>query len=99
MLTLIYIIKFIVKKEIMGGGDVKLFSMIGIFLGIKGGLLTIILSLYIGAFYSLGTIIYSKLKNKEYNSIIPYGPFISIGTTISLLYGNNILNWYFKLVF
>lgn len=97
MLILIHIIKLIVKKEVMGGGDIKLFAMIGIFLGIKGGLLTIILSVYIGAIYGLGTILYSKLNNKECNSIIPYGPFISIGAIIALLYGNNILNWYFSL--
>ena len=82
----------------MGGGDIKLFAMIGLFLGIKGGILTIILSVYIGAIYGVGTILYSKLNNKEYNSMIPYGPFISVGAIIVLLYGNNILNWYSKLL-
>lgn len=97
MLLLIHIIEFIVKKEVMGGGDIKLFAMVGLFLGVKGGLLTIILSVYVGAIYGVGTIIYSKIKNKEYNSMIPYGPFISVGALIALLYGNNILNWYSSL--
>ena len=94
MLVLIYIIEFIVKKEVMGGGDIKLFAMVGFFLGVKGGLLTILLSVYVGAIYGVGTIIHSKIKNKEYNSMIPYGPFISVGALIVLLYGNDILNWY-----
>ena len=97
VLVLTNIIKIIVKKEVMGGGDIKLFAMIGFFLGIKGGLITIIISVYVGTIYSLGTILYSKLNNKEYKSMIPYGPFISIGAVIALLYGNNILNWYFNL--
>lgn len=97
MLLLIYLIELIVKKEVMGGGDIKLFAMTGLFLGIKGGLLTIILSVYVGAIYGVGTILYSKIKNKEYNSMIPYGPFISIGALITLLYGNDILTWYSNL--
>ena len=39
MLVLIYLIEFIIKKEVMGGGDIKLFAMVGLFLGIKLGLL------------------------------------------------------------
>ena len=34
-----------------------------------------------------GSIIYSKIKKKEYNSMIPYGPFISVGAFIVVLYG------------
>lgn len=49
----------------MGGGDIKLFGMVGLFLGIKLGLLTILLSVYVGAIYGVATIIYSKIKKKN----------------------------------
>ena len=97
MLVLIYLIELIIKKEVMGGGDIKLFGMVGLFLGIKLGLLTILLSVYVGAIYGVATIIYSKIKKKELNSMIPYGPFISVGALISILYGTNIINWYIGL--
>ncbi len=97
MLILITLIDLVVKKEVMGGGDIKLFFMIGLFLGLKLGLLTILLSIYVGAFYGIVTIIYSKIKKQEYNSIIPYGPFISVGAIISVLCGTNIINWYIDL--
>ena len=97
MLALIYLIEFIVKKEVMGGGDIKLFAMTGLFLGVKGGLLTILLSVYVGAIYGIITIIYSKIKKQEYNSMIPYGPFISVGALITVLCGTNIINWYMGL--
>ena len=97
MLVLIYLIELIIKKEVMGGGDIKLFGMVGLFLGIKLGLLTILLSVYVGAIYGVATIIYSKIKKKEFNSMIPYGPFISVGALISILYGTNIINWYIGL--
>ena len=97
MLVLIYLIELIIKKEVMGGGDIKLFGMVGLCLGIKLGLLTILLSVYVGAIYGVATIIYSKIKKKEFNSMIPYGPFISVGALISILYGTNIINWYIGL--
>jgi leader peptidase (prepilin peptidase)/N-methyltransferase len=97
MLILIYLIEVIVKKEVMGGGDIKLFAMTGLFLGVKGGLLTIILSVYVGAIYGIVTIIYSKIKKQKYNSMIPYGPFISVGALVVVLCGTNIINWYMKL--
>lgn len=97
MLLIIYIIEFIVKKEVMGGGDIKFFAMVGFFLGLRGGLFTVLLSVYVGAIYGMITIIYSKIKNKQYNSMIPYGPFISVGALITMLYGNHILNWYLSL--
>ena len=97
MLVLIYLIELIINKEVMGGGDIKLFGMVGLFLGIKLGLLTILLSVYVGAIYGVATIIYSKIKKKEFNSMIPYGPFISVGALISILYGTNIINWYIGL--
>lgn len=98
VLVLIYIIEFIVKKEVMGGGDIKLFAMIGLFMGVKNSLLTALLSVYVGAFFGIVSIIYSKIRKEEINSMIPYGPFISIATLIVMLQGNNIINWYLNLI-
>ena len=81
----------------MGGGDIKLFGMVGLFLGVKLGLLTILLSVYVGAVYGVGSIIYSRFQKKEFNSMIPYGPFISVGALISILYGTSMIDWYIGL--
>lgn len=97
MLLLINLIELIAKKQIMGGGDIKLLFMTGLFLGIKGGLLTILISVYVGAIYGIGTIIQNKINKQEYNSMIPYGPFISVGALITVLCGTNIINWYLSL--
>ena len=96
-LAVISLIEFITKKEVMGGGDIKLFGMLGLFVGLKLGVLTILLSVYVGAAYGIVTIIYSKINKKEYNSMIPYGPFISIAAIISLTKGESIINWYLSL--
>ena len=68
--------------------------MVGLFLGIKLGLLTIFLSTYLGLFYAILITIHSKIKKLEYNLMIPYGPFVSLGAIISVLCGTNIINWY-----
>ena len=97
VLIVTLIIEYIVKKEVMGGGDIKLYAMIGLFLGTKLSLLTVMLSIYIGAAYGIIFIVYNKIKNKEFNSMIPFGPFISIASVISMLYGNQIIDFYIKL--
>ncbi len=98
VLALIYIIEFLVKKEVMGGGDIKLFAMLGLFLGIKNSLLVALISVYVGAIFGIISIIYSKIKKKEFNSMIPYGPFISIAAFIVILYGDEIINWYMNFI-
>jgi leader peptidase (prepilin peptidase) / N-methyltransferase len=95
-LLFILLLEFILKKEAMGGGDIKLLGMLGIFLGLKYTILTIILAIYIGAICGILVIIYNKIKNNKYNTMIPFGPFISLGAIISLLYGSNIIDFYMK---
>ncbi|MEA3328147.1 MAG: prepilin peptidase [Candidatus Omnitrophota bacterium] len=78
---------FVFKKESMGGGDVKLLAMIGAFIGWKMVLLVFFISPLFGAI--IGII----LKIKKNVSIIPYGPFLSLGTVISIIWGEKIIGW------
>lgn len=98
VLVIVYLIEFMIKKEAMGGGDIKLFAMIGLFLGVKNSLLVALISVYVGAIFGIISIIYSKIKKQEFSSMIPYGPFISIGTLLIMLYGDNIINWYINFI-
>ena len=81
--------KMAFKKEAMGGGDVKLMSMIGAFLGWKLGLLVFFVAPFFGAF--VGIIL--KLKYKI--ETIPYGPYISLATIIVIFWGEKILRYIF----
>jgi leader peptidase (prepilin peptidase)/N-methyltransferase len=75
----------------LGGGDVKIFAPIGIFLGWKMTFLALLLSILLGGIISL---ILIALKIKSRRSTIAFGPFIVIGTFITYLYGWDILNFY-----
>ena len=81
----------IFKKEAMGGGDVKLAAMIGAFLGWR----YIVISLFLGFFLgSLAGIFLIMLKIKSREDTVPFGPFIVLGSFITLLWGEKIISWY-----
>lgn len=75
----------------MGGGDIKLFGVIGIILGWQGVLVTFFLSSLYGALLSVGGLLLGKLKRKQH---IPFGPFIALGAISAYFYGDRLLAWY-----
>lgn len=79
--------KAIFKKESMGFGDVKLMAGLGLIYGIKNILVITILSFFIAAIVSL-TLIFAK--KKDWDSYIPYGPFIVIAALLVTFTGIEI---------
>ena len=76
------------KTDALGGGDIKLYLIIGLFLGYK----VLFLSLFFAAVIAL---VYAKALKKD--GYLPFVPFIYIGTLISYTYGNTIIEWYLNL--
>ena len=81
----------LLKKEGMGGGDIKLMAMTGFFVGWEITLLSLILAVYMAAIVILLLIAFKLLKRGDH---IPFGPFLSIGIIISLLFSEDIIYWY-----
>jgi leader peptidase (prepilin peptidase) / N-methyltransferase len=73
----------------MGMGDVKLSMMMGAFL-VKN----VIPGLFIG--FLAGSVfgIFLIIRKRRLKQMIPFGPFLSIGSIIALFWGDNILKWY-----
>jgi leader peptidase (prepilin peptidase)/N-methyltransferase len=84
----------IFKKEAMGGGDVKLSAMIGAFIGWKYIMISLFIGFFIGAIAGI-LLILLKIRNRD--DLVPFGPFIVLGSFITLLWGENILSWYLGL--
>ncbi len=78
---------FLFKKETMGGGDVKLLAMIGVFLGWKLAILTFFIAPVFGAVYG----VIEKIRTKDPH--IAYGPFLIVGALISIFWGDPIIAW------
>lgn len=84
----------ITRGKGMGGGDVKLGAFMGLGLGFPNILVAVMLSFIIGAIFSLGLIMLGK---KGIKSVVPFGPFLVIGSIMALFWGNQIINWYLNL--
>ncbi len=91
LLVVAVVYHWISGREGMGGGDIKLLAMIGAFLGWKGVLLTLILASMVGAI--VGAVLMA-VTGKDSKYAIPFGPFLSLGAFIYLLYGDPIIDWY-----
>ncbi|MGV3465905.1 MAG: prepilin peptidase [Heyndrickxia sp.] len=87
---LLLLIIAIISKGAMGGGDIKLFFVVGLALGIQGVFTTFILAIFLGAICGIILMIMGFSKRKA----IPFGPFIGIGSIVSLLYSDPILSLY-----
>jgi leader peptidase (prepilin peptidase) / N-methyltransferase len=81
--------------EAMGGGDVKLMGMVGSLLGWKGALLTIMLGALAGSVVGVALIL---LKRHKAEKVIPFGPFLAVGTILTAFYGPDIIFWYLGLI-
>jgi leader peptidase (prepilin peptidase) / N-methyltransferase len=79
------------KQEAMGFGDVKLMAYVGAFLGWENTLLCIFLASFIGSMVG----VYLKITNRiEKYGHIPFGPYLTIGAYLCLLFGPEIIAWY-----
>jgi len=65
---------------VLGGGDIKLMFVLGIFLGSKGVLFALFLAFFIASIISILLLLFKIKKRKDY---IPFGPFLAIGSFIA----------------
>lgn len=84
--------EFFLKKEAMGGGDVKLLAMIGAFVGWGGVLGTLFLSSFIGSIVGL----YFRFKKGEER--IPFGPYLALAAFLYLFFGQRVFESYRQLI-
>ena len=84
------------RKTAMGGGDIKLMALNGLFLGAWPELVMVIaFSAFSGAV--VGTVlILSGIKDRQ--SPIPYGPFLAGAAVLVLLWGDNLWRMYLQSV-
>lgn len=89
-----FLLSAISHEKWMGMGDAFLVILLGLILGWPKILLALFLAFLVGAIYGIITL---ALKKKKMNSQIPFAPFLIAGAFFSLVWFNEIVNWYFKL--
>ncbi|MER2105717.1 MAG: prepilin peptidase [Solibacillus sp.] len=81
----------VVSKGGMGGGDIKLFLLIGLVLGTIKTLVTLFLASIIGLMIG---IVVLKVRGQGRKTPIPFGPSIVIAAVISYFYGDMLIQLY-----
>ena len=90
----------------MGGGDIKLLFMTGLYLGWKGNILCLFAACIIGIIFGLTLNKQAGLETETEAAdadeeitagAFPWGPSIAIAAWLVLLFGNRLINWYLSL--
>lgn len=75
----------------IGGGDIKLMAAAGLLLGWE----LIIVAFFIGCV--LAAIIHPiRMRISHLNRILAFGPYLSVGIAIALLFGKQMVDWYLQ---
>ena len=91
VLLLVLAAEKIMKKEAMGGGDIKLLGMIGAFFGWPGVLFTVLTASLIGT--AVGGVVMWRSR-KGLDTKLPFGPFLAGGALLYLFWGDAFFRWY-----
>jgi len=82
-------------REGMGLGDVKMMAAVGVFLGLKRTLMTVLAGSLLG---SVIGIVLISLSKKDRNYELPFGTFLGAGALLVLFFGTPALQWYQSLL-
>lgn len=83
--------KVMLKRDAMGGGDVKFAMLMGAFLGpLKGGL-AFFMAVFLGTFILLPMLILNRKTGKDQ---VPFGCFLTAATVITVFFGDKFI-WYY----
>ncbi len=79
----------VLGRESLGGGDIKLFAVVGLYLGFVGTLFTLILACVLGLLLALA------LRRR---GAFPFGPAIAAASGVMLLFGGGLVERYLALL-
>ena len=83
----------VISRGGMGWGDVKMAGLIGLVTGYLV-FMALLMGMFLGGLVA-GLLLALKIKKRK--EAIPFGPFLSLATIVTLLWGSDILSWYLGL--
>ncbi len=90
LLGLVLIMDRLLKKESMGGGDIKLLAVFGLHLGAANCVLLLIAASILG-------LTSSALARRKRDTPFPFGPFLAAAAWFIAIFGRNIIDAYLSL--
>lgn len=95
VLLLVLLMDRVLKKESMGGGDIKLFFLCGLYFSWREVLYLLILSCVLGL--ALGLLSGKTTGDPDNPKALPFGPAICAATILALFTAETVLGWYLGL--
>jgi len=92
--VLLFVI-FLASRRGMGAGDVKLFGLLGIFLGPLHVVIALFVSAFVGSVIGLTLLGTGRVRRKQ---PIPFVPSIAIGTLLTYYFADDWVSWYLDLL-
>ena len=89
MLAISLVLDRVTGKDTLGGGDIKLIAVTGLYLGFIGTLFALMIACISGLLFNL-----IANKSSEKGSAFPFGPWIAAAAAVMLLYGEPLISWY-----
>ncbi len=77
---------------VIGGGDIKLMAAAGLLLGWKLNLLALMIGCVLGAIIHL-----IIMAIKKGNHVLAFGPYLSMGIFIAMIWGQWLVSWYLSM--
>jgi len=91
VLALSLVMDKVLKKDTMGGGDIKLLAVLGMFFSLPECLLLILIACVVGIGMA------ALLMKVDSETAFPFGPALAVAAWITMLVGNPIITWYLGL--
>ncbi|SFR02804.1 prepilin peptidase [Desulfoscipio geothermicus] len=85
----------VLSKGGMGGGDIKLSAVMGLYLGWQGVLVALFLAFLAGG---LAGVLLLAAGRKGRKDALPFGPFLALGGAVAAIWGRELLAWYMAVV-
>ena len=90
-LALSLVMDRVLRKDSLGGGDIKLFAVMGLYLGPIASLFALILACVLGLLFAWAT-------RRGAGTPFPFGPAIAAAIAFTLVFGDNLTAWYAGLI-
>ena len=82
----------ILKRDSLGGGDITLFAVLGLYLGVVGTLFMTVLACLLGLLFAV-----LRRGRTGGGEPFPFGPAIAAAGAAMLLWGEPLIHWYLSL--
>jgi leader peptidase (prepilin peptidase)/N-methyltransferase len=88
----LFLVYVITRGKGIGGGDIKLMAVSGLILGWKYNILAFVIGCILGSVIHL-----LRMRISKEDKVLAFGPYLSAGIMIAILYGKPIMDWYIGL--